>query len=199
VGKKSRSKREEKRDQFIKAAGKAKWPWVFKRVIPLAILALILLGGGRFLSLYLNGDNNGAEEEPKVIEMTEIKASQEGGKIVVPLSSIKKSKLVYFEYKGSASIPLLAYVGLSGKVITAISVCEPCKSTRFHIDGENLVCNICGTVWNLETHQGVTGGCTEFPPQIIPNQVKDGKVLIAEDKVAKWQPRATKLNKDVTI
>lgn len=199
MGKKSRSKREEKRDQFIRAAEKRNWPWIFKRVIPLAILALILLGGGRFLWLYRHSDNNGAKEEPKVIEMTEIKASQEGGKIAVPLSDIKKDKLVYFEYEGSQTVPLLAYIGPSGKVITAISVCEPCKSTRFHIDGENLVCNTCGTVWNLETHQGVTGGCTEFPPQIIPSQVKDGKVLIAEDIVAKWQPRATKLNKDVTI
>ena len=195
MGKKSR----EKRDQFVKALGKPKGPWIFKRVIPLAILALILLGGGRFLWLYRHSDNNGAKEEPKVIEMTDIRSEVKEDKIVVPLSAVKKNRLVYFEYKGSQAVPLLAYVGPSGKVITAISVCEPCKSTRFHIEGENLVCNTCGTVWNLETHQGVTGGCTEFPPQIIANQVKGGKVLISEDKVATWKPRALKLNKDVTL
>lgn len=176
-----------KREQFIKATEKPKWQGALRWIIPLAILTLIIVG---FFWLY----RNSGQEKPSLIEMTDIQIDVEDGKIVLPLSEIKGNKLVYFEYKGSTPIPLLAYIGPSGKVITAISVCEPCRSKRFHIEGETLVCNACGTVWKLETHEGISGGCPQFPPQIIPNQIGNGKVLINRDSVEKWKPRADKFN-----
>lgn len=178
---------------------KTEWPWVYKRVVPLAMFALILLGGARFLWLYRNTNATGAKVEPRVVVMTGIRAKVEGNKIVIPLNTIRKYELVYVECQGLSTVPLLAYVGPSDRIITAISFSEPFKGTRFHIVGGDLVSNVCGTVWNLETHQGVSGSCTEFPPQIIPNQIQNGKVLIDKDIVANWKPRPTMLNKDVTI
>lgn len=177
-----------KREQFIKAAEKPKWQGALRWIIPLAILLTLIIVG--FFWLNRNSD----QEKPSLIEMTDIQADVEDGKIVFPLSEIKGNKLVYFEYKGSTTIPLLAYIGPSGKVITAVSVCEPCKGERFSIEGETLVCNTCGTVWKLETHEGISGGCPQFPPEIIPNQVSKDKVLINKDSVEEWKPRANKIN-----
>lgn len=200
MSKKNRSRREQKRQQFVKAAQEGR-PRLLRWAIPLAILVLVLLVGAG-IWFYRGGNTGGAKGEPKVIaiKMKDIKVEVTGGKIIVPLSTIKRDRLVYFEYKDKSSrtVPLLAYVGPSGKIITATSVCEPCRSTRFHIEGDTLICNTCGTVWNLETHEGVSGGCTAFPPQIIVNQVKGDKVLIDEDAVAKWKPRASKPGKDAT-
>ncbi len=39
----------------------------------------------------------------------------------------------------------LAYIAPDGKLVTAVSFCEPCRSTRFHVVGYNIFCNTCGT------------------------------------------------------
>ena len=98
--------------------------------------------------------------------------------------------MVRFEYEGNGvKIPLLSYVTRSGKVITAVSMCEPCRSTRFHIKGTTLVCNACGTEWNLETLKGIQGGCLNYPPDVIPSTLVQNQIQIDEKIVAQWKPR----------
>jgi len=86
-------------------------------------------------------------------------------------------------------IPLLSYMTLAGRVVTAVSMCEPCRSTRFHIKDKALVCNACYTEWNLETLQGIKGGCMDYPPEVIPNTVENDRIVIEEKVVVAWKPR----------
>ena len=47
-----------------------------------------------------------------------------------------------------------------GKTIGGIRTCEPCNGFSFHIvQGKYLSCDACGTLWDIETLQGVSGGC----------------------------------------
>jgi uncharacterized membrane protein len=131
----------------------------------------------------------------KAIKMTDVPAKVENGKISIPLDVVKEKKIVRFEYPGNGvKIPLVSYVTDGGKIVTAVSVCEPCRSTRFHIKDKLIVCNSCYSEWDLETLKGIKGGCLKYPPDVIPHSVENGGIVIDEKTVAQWKPRV--LNKE---
>ena len=103
---------------------------------------------------------------------------------------MKNNKLVSFEYvRPDGRIPLLAYITPAGKLVAAVSVCEPCNSTRFHIEGNHMVCNSCSTRWDLETLKGISGGCLNYPPDTLPHEIQGGKLTIKEVDLKNWKPR----------
>jgi len=173
----------------------------FPRILLALIIIALLLGGVTF---WIMGRKTTANpkiaSQQKVVErvdysgqtipMTDIEAKVENGKISIPLDVVKEKKMVRFEYEGKGvKIPLLAYVTLAGRVVTAISMCEPCRSTRFHIQDKALVCNACNTEWSLETLKGIKGGCMNYPPEVIPSTIEKDRVLIEESVVLNWKPR----------
>lgn len=86
-------------------------------------------------------------------------------------------------------MPLLAYLSEEGRIITAISMCEPCNSTAFHINGNELICNSCGTTWELDNLDAISGSCGKYPPDPIPSRVVGNQIQISELSVANWQRR----------
>ena len=176
---------------------KSKPYWV---PISLAVVAVILAGVGYWL---IKGDSAAdprVSSQPKVsgkvdyagqkIAMTDIQAKVEKGKISIPLDVVKEKKMVRFEYENNGNkIPLLAYLTQTGRVVTAVSMCEPCRSTRFHIEDKKIVCNACGTEWNLETLKGIQGGCLNYPPDIIPSTIEKDRIQIDEKNITQWKPR----------
>lgn len=168
--------------------------------VSLAAFAIILAGVGYWVIDGNTGNNSKLSTQPKVsekvdysgqtIRMTDIQAKVEKGIISIPLNEVVQKKLVRFEYEGNGlKIPLLAYITLSGRVVTAISMCEPCRSTRFHIKDKSMVCNACSTEWNLDTLKGIKGGCLNYPPEVIPSKVEKDRILIDEKVVRDWKPR----------
>ena len=168
--------------------------------ISLAVVAAVLVVVGYWVIQGNTGTNPKISSQPKLIEkvdytgqtvrMTDIQAKVENGKISIPLNMLKEKKIVRFEYEGNGvKIPLLSYVTPSGRVVTAISMCEPCRSTRFHINDKKIVCNACSTEWNLETLKGIQGGCLNYPPDVIPSTVEKDRVQIDEKIVIQWRPR----------
>ncbi len=144
--------------------------------------------------------SEGVDYTIKNIEMTNIKARIEGGYVKIPLAAVKKNKIVAFWYaqkkikdaKGrERPLPLMAMISPSGKLITAVAVCEPCRSERFHTEPDGtLTCNVCNTKWDLETFEGISGGCPNYPPAELPHEVKDGQIQIEERLLLDWKPRA---------
>ena len=186
------------KDKREKVLGeKKKSPWFFISLIVIAVV----LGGVAFWIIHgKTTANPKIASQQKVMDrvdyagqtipMTDIVAKVEKGKISIPLDLVKEKKMVRFEYEGNGvKIPLLAYVTLAGRVVTAISMCEPCRSTRFHIQDKTLVCNACNTEWSLETLKGIQGGCVNYPPEVIPSTVEKDRVLIEEKVVLGWKPR----------
>ncbi len=126
----------------------------------------------------------------QTIAMTRVEAAIKRGVLEIPVDLVRKNKLVYFEYQGSDKfLPLLAYITPTGKLVTAVSMCEPCNSKSFHIERNEMVCNACFTRWNLETLKGISGGCLAYPPDVISHSVQDGRVLIKEVDLQTWNPR----------
>jgi len=191
VGSSFKDKREKVLDE------KKKSPRIF---ISLIIIALVLGGVTFWMMQRKTTANPKMVSQQKVIErvdysgktipMTDVVAKVENGKISIPLDLVKEKKMVRFEYEGKGlKIPLLAYITLAGRVVTAISMCEPCRSTRFHIQDKALVCNACYTEWNLETLKGIKGGCMNYPPEVIPSTIEKDRILIEENVVLNWKPR----------
>jgi uncharacterized membrane protein len=171
-------------------------------IISIAAAAVVVVAG--FAYWLIQRDSTGPDlsvsSQPKVnakvdytgqkVSMTDIALKVENGKITVPVETVLEKKIVRFEYEGNGTkVPLLSYVTQSGKLITAVSMCEPCRSTRFHIVAKTLVCNACGTEWNLETLKGIQGGCLNYPPDVIPSTVDKGLIYIDEKIVTQWKPR----------
>lgn len=166
-----------------------------------------LVVGGAFIAVLFffifnssAGTNKIIDAQPTVAEgvdyptvpmgMVPITAKVENSKIIIPLDIVKDKKFVSFSYNGSGiTIPLLAYISEEGKVITAISMCEPCNSTSFHIRGNELVCNSCGTTWEVDNLEAISGSCGKYPPDPIPSEVVGNEIQIRVLSVANWQRR----------
>ena len=166
----------------------------------LAIIAIALAGIGYWITQGNTAANPKVSSQPKVdssvnytgqtIRMADIQAKVQSGKISIPLDVVKEKKMVRFEYQANGVyVPLLSYITQSGRVVTAVSMCEPCRSTRFHINDKKIVCNACATEWNLETLKGIQGGCLNYPPDVIPSTIEKGRIIIDEKIVTQWRPR----------
>lgn len=123
--------------------------------------------------------------------MTAVRAEVANGEVTVPLAELKRKRLLYFKYsQGGKEVPLMAMLTPSGRLFTASSMCEPCRSDKFHIEADQtLTCDACGTKWDLETLQGISGGCPNYPPQELKGSVRGDKIVINESDVRSWQPR----------
>jgi uncharacterized membrane protein len=192
----SGSSLQDKKDKVL--GEKKKKPYWFP--ISLAAVAAILVVIGYWVVQGNTGADSKVTSQPKVtgkvdyagqsIPMTDVPASVEKGIISIPLEVVKEKKIVRFEYVNNGfRLPLLAYLTPSGKLVTAVSMCEPCRSTRFHINGNKIVCNACATEWNLETLKGIQGGCLNYPPDVIPNTIEKDRIQIDEKIVLGWKPR----------
>lgn len=171
--------------------------WV---MVSLMIIAIVLGGIAYWIIWGNSGTDPKVSTQPKVngkvdytgqtIQMLDIQAKVENGIISIPLNEVKEKKMVRFEYNGKGgAIPLLAYITPAGRVVAAVSMCEPCRSTRFHINDKKIVCNACNTEWNLETLKGIQGGCLNYPPDVLPSTIVKDQIQIDEKTVAQWKPR----------
>ncbi|RJQ54964.1 MAG: DUF2318 domain-containing protein [Actinobacteria bacterium] len=211
---KNQALRDRKRDEFERERGGGiDKSWLVSGAIGLLFLAMLGLyivqnsnksagtGVGSGSGGVGGGGVGSAEDRPLVagkqdysggnLEQTKIKATVAAGKISVDLADVKKNKIVAFDYnQGGKQVPLIAFISPSGRLFAGTSMCEPCNSYSFHTETDGtLTCNACGTKWDLETMQGISGGCPNYPPQEMKSTVKGGKVYIDEGPVASWKPR----------
>ena len=191
----SASSFQDKREKVL-GEQKKKFPWMLVSLILLVFvlggIAYWLIPGGTSGQPNISSQKvtGRVDYTGQTISMVDIQAKVENGKISIPLDLVMEKRIVRFEYEGQGlKIPLLSYITLAGRVITAVSMCEPCRSTRFHIKDKTLVCNACNTEWNLDSLKGIRGGCIDYPPEVIPSTVEKGRVVIDEKVVVNWKPR----------
>jgi len=172
----------------------------YRLPIFLVIVVIVLSGAGYWVIQGNTGTNPKVSSQPRVsarldytgqtVVMADVQAKVSHGRISIPFETVMENKMVRFEYDfNEGKIPLLSYITQSGKLVTAVSMCEPCRSTRFHIQGKTLVCNACYTEWDLENLKGIKGGCLNYPPDVVPSIVENGQILIEEKAVQDWKPR----------
>lgn len=125
------------------------------------------------------------------VTMKDVAATVANGEVSLSLADLKKYRLLAFSYKKDGmDVPMLAMVTPSGRLFTGSAKCEPCNSRRFHTEPDGtLTCNACGTKWDLESLQGISGGCPNYPPQEMTNSIRGGRIIIKEPVVRAWRPR----------
>ncbi len=162
-------------------------PVHIKKMAWAAVLVVAVISIGIFLK---TPQQNRNMQGFATVPMTRIEATAGKGLVEVPLDLVKQNKLVSFEYKRlDGPIPLLAYLAPSGKIVTAIGLSEPCNSKSFHIEGNEIVCNLCLTRWNLETLEAGKGDCPEYPPEMLIHTIHDGRLILREFDLQYWKPR----------
>ncbi len=159
-----------------------------KRII-LAGLALVILGV-LVVPRLLTGRPAGSAQPEAVLQAVNVKATVSAGQVSISADELRKNKFVAFSYaQGSTKVPLLAYVGPDGELVVAVRMCEPCRSESFHIEGDEIVCDTCGSRWKIQDLQGVSGGCTAYPPEKLSAQESNGRLVISEETLRSWRPR----------
>jgi len=141
--------------------------------------------------------------EMSMTTLTQEEVRQDGEGISFPLDSLLDNYVVGLTYQreslmpegyqlaaGGNILPLLAYVTPSGRLAVGTAFCEPCRSTRFHIAGNELVCDVCYTRWDLNTLMGVGGGCFDYPPEEVDARLQGDRVLVPRGDLESWVPRA---------
>ena len=185
--------RKEKQEKFM--APKKNNTMMYVGIVVLLVLAITSsiyftkqpTGGSENVAAY-NIGNTVAYEQP--VEMTDVTNTVNAGKVSIDLEEVKKAGIVYTEYnQNGKKVALTAWVAQNGELSSAVSLCEPCRGYKFHIEGNDLVCNACGTRWTLDTLQGISGGCLTYPPDRLKYEVVDGKILLDEAQIQAWKPR----------
>ncbi|OFV80690.1 MAG: hypothetical protein A2W26_06900, partial [Acidobacteria bacterium RBG_16_64_8] len=129
-------------------------------------------------------------------------ATQTADGIAFALADLKKDLMVGFTYRrtnpmpqgyqlaaGGNVLPLMAYVAPSGRLVVATAFCEPCRSTTFHFEEKQLVCDVCFTRWDLSTLLGIGGGCFDYPPEEVTAEVRGDQVFVPTADLEAWVPR----------
>lgn len=188
-----------KREEFLSGANRYRGP---NRVVLLVFALAAVVGvGAFFLATRDNtpvrrweGGTYNIGQTPnykgRTISMTDIESRVVDGKIEFPLQAVIDNSIVYTPIPSNKEVKaLMAYISPAGRLVVATAMCEPCRSQRFHIEGNVLVCDTCGTRWYLNDLQGISGGCPQYPPEEVPYTVENGTVKVDTKILDQWQPR----------
>lgn len=171
--------------------------WLVISIIAVAFLVLF----STYLRVLFRQYHPVIEEQPEIVipidygletktPSTEISVRLDGDDIVVPLELIKRHKLVRFADPGGVqTIPLIAYVTPEGKIVTAMSLSENCRSTDFYLQGHNIHCAACPSYWNMSSLEAYAC-CQRYYPDPIPSSLVGNEIRISLQRVRNWQPRS---------
>lgn len=128
------------------------------------------------------------------VSMTAVEATIEGEWLTIPLAAVDEHGIVYFEAENDEGlqVPLMAYVGPSGRIFAGSSMCEPCGGRTFSLAGETLVCDTCRTTYTIEEHEFISGSpvCGQYPPVNMDPIVEEGLIKIPLENILSWRIRA---------
>lgn len=131
----------------------------------------------------------GINAAPGKIMSNKINAAVDGNDIVIPLDIVTNYRIVRFDDpEGKQTVPILAYVTPRGKIVTAMSISETCRSNDFYLDGSNIHCANCPSYWNMESLEAYAC-CQKYYPEPIPSKLVKGQIHIDKNVVQSWRTR----------
>ncbi len=172
-----------------------------KKWVIAGILVVVLVGGlSAYFKVLLRQFHPVIENQPSVVipieygfaqkipsKLIEVQIHQ--GSIIVPLSTVLENKLVrFFDPEHVQSVPMIAYVTPEGKVVTAMSSSENCRSTDFYLEGHNIHCASCPSYWNMSSLEAYAC-CQKFYPDPIPSSVANNEIRIDAKLMRDWRSR----------
>jgi uncharacterized membrane protein len=106
----------------------------------------------------------------------------EGGVVSVPLTELAGNEARFYTFQGtSKAIPFFIITSSDGVVRAAFDACDVCYQARrgYYQDGDDMVCNNCGSRFPSAQVNEVQGGCNPAP---IIREAQGGMIIFqAED------------------
>ncbi len=100
--------------------------------------------------------------------------------VSIPVSEVEDNWNIHFGIEtDDDDINFMAYK-LDGEIYVRANVCPPCRSIGYALDGDNLVCDRCATIFDAETGDGVSGACMEFPKALVAYNIEDGNIAMSK-------------------
>ncbi len=116
-------------------------------------------------------------------------ARMDGNYIIIAVEEVTKHGIIRFDDpEGKQTAPVIAYITPRGKIVTAMSISESCRSTDFYLQGNNIHCASCPSYWNMESLEAYAC-CQKYYPDPIPSVVERGILRINKDVVQQWRTR----------
>lgn len=121
----------------------------------------------------------------------ELHAARSGDVVTVPLAAVVDVRNAAFGLTvDDRRMDFMAYV-LDGELFVRAGACPPCDSTAFVLDGEELVCDACGTRFDGWTGAGIDGACVDYPKAAVAYQLNEDMVaMTVADLVDAWDETA---------
>ncbi len=166
----------------------------------IVILIAVLVGGvGYFFATINRTYHPVIDHQPSIgygiapskekINSSTMNAMIDGNDIVIPSEKVMNYRIVRIkDPEGVQTIPILVYVTPRGKIVTAMSLSESCRSNDFYLEGENIHCANCPSYWNMESLEAYAC-CQKYYPEPIPSTVAGGMLRIDKKMVQEWRTR----------
>jgi nitrite reductase/ring-hydroxylating ferredoxin subunit len=110
------------------------------------------------------------------IKVKEITTTVSNDTASVPLTEVQNNWNTHFlvDVPGG-KMGFMAYV-LDNVIYVRASICPPCRGKTYTLDGNTLVCDICGTTFNAKTGIGIAGACVNYPKASVTYEVANGNL-----------------------
>jgi nitrite reductase/ring-hydroxylating ferredoxin subunit len=108
--------------------------------------------------------------------------------VSVSAAEVEKAGMSHFRMtSGGTELVYMAYK-LGSDVLVRSSICPPCRSRSFSLQGDILVCDSCQTTFSARTGDGVAGPCVDYPKAAVPFTMTGGKLVMkGSDLTAAYQ------------
>ncbi len=170
------------------------------KIVSGIILAAVLLSGiGYFAATIGRTYHPIIAEQPSIgygitpsqgkIISNKTTAMMQGNDIVIAEELVMNYRIVRInDPEGKQTVPILLYVTPRGKIVSAMSISESCRSTDFYLEGENIHCANCPSYWNMESLEAYAC-CQRYYPEPIPSKKVGGQIRIDKNLVQNWRTR----------
>ena len=169
-----------------------------RRILQVAIPIVVLIGMYSYYSDAFREYHPVVAKQPEVsapdqtgkVSSTIVQARIEGPFMIVSLKEVQENGVVrFFDPELVQEIPVIAYLTSSGRLVTAMSISEGCRSRDFYIEGENIHCANCPSYWNASSLEAYAC-CQKYYPDPIPSTLLGDEVRIELETVRSWQARS---------
>ncbi|WP_406657998.1 Fe-S-containing protein [Methanolobus sp. ZRKC2] len=151
-----------------------------RKLVLVSLLAIIL----SFSVLGCVGsDDSASASSSDPAKGTWIEAEVSGDTVSIPVSSVEHYTNAHFKVNTDiGEVAAMAYI-LDDEIMVKSNVCPPCGSIGFTLEDDILVCDLCSTVFDAATGDGIQGGCVDYPKESIPYTISDGNIVMNLDDI----------------
>lgn len=160
----------------------------------LGIIAVIVIAMAAFTGIKANSKKEVLAKQPNTV-VTAI--TDENGDVIIPIADLSETATFYSYDKLDTEIEFLAVKAPDGTIRTAFNTCQVCYASGrgYYVqEGDVLVCQNCGNVFEMDQVEKIKGGCNPVPIIGDHKEVTASSIIIksenfteAESLFANWK------------